>query len=265
MTEKSVLAWYFAPANKRLNHGDGRLIRVGETHGVTGRPMLCEHGLHGSIRPLDALQYASSSTVFRVRLSGPLVKGDDKCAALKRTYIAELEAELVLGEFARKCASAVLHLWNAPNIVKQWLHTGDPGLRNAAWSAAWNAAESAAESAARSAASSAALSVAWRSAAESVARNAAKSAARSAAESAARSAASSAALSVAWRSVAWRSAAESVARNAAKSAARSAAESAASSAASSAAWSAAWDAAWGAQNKKLQTMLLKAIKQQVKP
>ena len=94
-----------------------------------------------------------------------------------------------LRALARRFAMRVIDRWNAPQIVRDWLETGDESLRLAAWSAAtaataaWSAAESAAW-----AAWSAAESAAW-SAAESAAR-AAWSAAESAAWSAARSAAS---------------------------------------------------------------------------
>ncbi len=173
-TEKSVLAWYFPAADKRLKNGDGRLIRVGETHTVDGPPILCEHGLHASIKPLDALNYASSPIVFRVRLSGSIVRGDDKLVATSRTYVAELDATLVLNELARKCALSVIHLWDAPKVVIKWLETGNPLLknaadgaaRNAADGAAWNAADGAAMSAAAAwnAADGAAYSAAWNAA-----------------------------------------------------------------------------------------------------
>ena len=50
--------------------------------------------------------------------------------------------------FARWCALQVIHLWNCPDVVKQYLETGDEGLRDAAWYAAWNAAWNAASDAA---------------------------------------------------------------------------------------------------------------------
>ena len=186
----SILAWYFAPPDKRLAHGDGRLIRVGATHTVDCRPVLCKQGLHASVRPLDALSYASSPFVFRVRLSGHVAHGVDKCAATSRKYLVELNAEPLLRDFARKCAASQLHLWDAPPVVRGWLKTGNESLQSSAWSVARSAALSAAESAALSAAES----VAW-SAAESAALSAAESAALSAAESAAESAARSAARS----------------------------------------------------------------------
>ena len=160
-TERSVLAWYFSAADKRLKYGDGRLIRVGDTHTVKGPPILCRRGLHASIKPLDALGYASSPIVWRVRLSGSIVRDDDKLVATSRTYLAEIDTTLILGVFGRKCALSVIHLWDASEVVKKWLETGDVSLRNAAKRAARIAAKCAAESAAESAAWSAAESAAW--------------------------------------------------------------------------------------------------------
>lgn len=37
---------------------------------------------------------------------------------------------------AREQALSIIHLWNAPDVVLQYLETGDEILREAAWSAA---------------------------------------------------------------------------------------------------------------------------------
>jgi len=73
------------------------------------------------------------------------------------------------GQFARWCALQVTHLWDCPDVVKQYLETGGEGLRDAARSAALDAAHTtaytpahiAASDAARSAARSAAWDAAW--------------------------------------------------------------------------------------------------------
>jgi hypothetical protein len=182
-----MLGWYFAPENGRLANGDGRRIRVGLTHSVDAPVILCRHGLHASERVIDALTYSTSSILYRVRLSGLIVRGDDKACATTRTYVARINAENVLREFARRCALQHVKKWDAPPVVVEYLKTGNPKLRSVAWSAAWSAARSASRSASRSAARSASRS-ASRSAAWSAAQSAAWSAAQSAAESAAWSA-----------------------------------------------------------------------------
>jgi len=216
-----VMAWYFSDETKKLRYGDGRETALGITHEVDELPVLCKCGLHGSKRLIDAIKYAPSAIVWRVELSGKMDISDDKIAAQKRRYVSGgIDISDTLREFARKQALSVAHLWDMPDIVREWLETGDETKRLAA--------ESAAESAARSAASPAASS---------------------AARSAARSAAELAAWSAAWLA-AW---------FVAESAARSAASPAARSAAWSAVWSAAWSAVDSAAEKMLVKMVEKAI------
>ena len=240
---KAWLGWHFANETETLRFGDGRKIEVGTTHKVDCTPILCKLGLHASKIVREALNYAPGNILFRVQLGGKIIHGDDKSVATSRKYLARVDAELILREFARKCALQVIHLWKCPQVVQDYLESGDESLRSAARSTARSTAESAAWSAARSTAESAAYS-----ATESAAYSAAWSAAESAAESAAYSAAYSATRRVAW----------SAARSAAWSAARSAAESAAYSATESAAHSAARNA----QSKMLDKMVLDAIKKQ---
>lgn len=136
-------AWYFSTEDLKLRHGDGRLIKVGATHKVDCEPALCEYGLHASKRPIDALQYAPGPIIWRVELGGKIVKGDDKLCATSRKYLWGFDTTTMLREFARKCALDVIHLWDAPEVVKTYLTTGDESLwaaaRAAAWDAAWDA------------------------------------------------------------------------------------------------------------------------------
>ena len=183
-----------------------------------GAVVMCESGLHASRHPFDALTYAPGATLCKVLVCRDVQEDKDKLVARERVIVARIDATALLRRFARRCALDVLgSIPDAPEILVQYLKTGDESIRSAARNAAWSAAENAAESAARSAA-------------ERAARSAAESAAESAAWSAARNAAWSAAESAAW------SAARSAARSAAERAARSAAERAARSAARSAAW-----------------------------
>ena len=140
----TFLGWYFAQPDGRLANGDGRRIVLGETHKVTGWPVLCAHGLHASPTVLDALQYAQSAILYRVSLSGGIVHGDDKSCATERAYLARLDAADVLRKFARECALSVVGLWDAPNVVREFLTTGDESCRAAAWDAAAPVAASAA-------------------------------------------------------------------------------------------------------------------------
>ena len=148
--------YWFAKAGGKLGYGDGRTPRVGRTHRVDVTPVLCVAGLHASPTPLAALEFAGSSILYGVHLSGEIVHGDDKSTATERTYIWRMDATHILRAFARRCALDVIHLWDAPEVTVRYLRTGDQSLRAAAlaaaraaawdaalfaaWAAAWDAA-----------------------------------------------------------------------------------------------------------------------------
>ena len=140
--------WHFAPSSGLLRYGDSREVKPGVTFEVDGPPVLCRHGLHDSILPLDALSYAPGPFVSRTMLGGEVVCGDDKRVATQRTHLWCYDATEVLRRFARLCALDVLHLWDAPVIVVRYLRTGDESIRAAAWDAALDAARAAAREAA---------------------------------------------------------------------------------------------------------------------
>ena len=142
-------AWYFSSEDRRLRHGDGREIRLGETHEVSGEIEMCKNGLHASKKAIDALYYAPGPIVYRVELSGEIKKGEDKLVAQKRTYLSGgIDVSEILRKFARMCALDVVDMWEAPEVVIRYLKTGDKSIRVAAWAAArtaapdavWNAA-----------------------------------------------------------------------------------------------------------------------------
>jgi hypothetical protein len=173
-------AWYFSEKSRKLRYGDDRAIEISKTHRVRGELALCEHGLHASVRPIDALSHAPGPIVYRVKLHGEILQGDDKACAKARTYVAGgIDASEELRSFARWCALQVVHLWDCPPIVKQYLETGDESIRAAARDAAWDAAMAAAWAATRDAAWDAAWAAA-RAAAWDAAMAAARDAARDA-------------------------------------------------------------------------------------
>lgn len=142
-------AYYFSNNDQTLAYGDGRKIIVGETHAVDCEPILCGQGLHASKEPFDALQYAKGKYLYKVELSGRIVEGDNKVVATHRKYIKCIDAEDLLRYFARQQALSVVHLWDAPDVVVEYLTSGGESLRVAAWVAAWDAAWAAAWDAAR--------------------------------------------------------------------------------------------------------------------
>jgi len=104
--------WHFLPddgclaAYDRYGERVPGTIRVtqGQTLRLDGEPVCCRRGFHGSLRALDALQYApdaSGALVEYVRYSGHLDYRADKFSATERTCLyGPADASQVLREFA---------------------------------------------------------------------------------------------------------------------------------------------------------------------
>ena len=252
-----------------LPHNDGRPVAVGVTHTHDGEIVPCKSGLHASAHPMDALAYACTNQLWLVELGGTILPHGtpvDKHAASERTYLARIDAEPLLREFARWCALQVVPVWNCPDVVRQYLETGDEEIRDAAWDAACDAANAACDAAnaacdAANAARDAAWAAAWDAACDAAnaacdAANAARDAACDAANAACDAAnaacdAANAARDAAW-DAAWDAACD--AANAACDAAN-AARDAAWDATRAATRAAARDAAWAAQRDHLKRLV----------
>jgi hypothetical protein len=190
VVSKPILAWHFVARDRKLGHGDGRIVRKGQTLRVDPPITLCVHGLHASVQPLDALGYAAPEQLIacRVRVGGEIVTDDDKIAGSERTCLWWVDAEKTLHEFACWCAEGALKragvtdvwCWAAIDTKRKWLRgeATDAELA-AAWAAAWDAARAAARAAA-GAAAWAAAGAAARAAAGAAAGDAAWDAARAA-------------------------------------------------------------------------------------
>ena len=153
---KRNLAWHFV--NEKLRDGSP-VPKDGVWLEYKGPLVLCESGLHWSRTPFDALQYAPGNTLCLVEIGGEIVEknGDDKGISSRRKIIVRMEAEELLRYFARMQALSVIHLnEDLPEIVCNYLMTGDEAIRDAAWAAARDAAMASAWDAAGDAARAAA-------------------------------------------------------------------------------------------------------------
>jgi len=164
-------------------HFTGNTLRNGKPIPPTGEWLIhdgpivpCRFGLHASEHPLDALAYAPGNLLHRVELEGDLQShGEpiDKWVGRQRKIVATIDAEPLLGEFARWCALQVIHLWEASPVVREYLETGNKSMRAtaeaAARAAAWDASRAASRADARDAAASAADAVAPAAAASAAA------------------------------------------------------------------------------------------------
>ena len=124
--------WHFIAEDRRLRFGNHELVEEGKTYRTDGEPVLCHRGLHASERALDALDYAPGPIICRVTLGEMIVHGEDKSAATERTVLWMADATETLGSFARWCALQVIDTWGAPDVVRQYLETGDASIKNVA-------------------------------------------------------------------------------------------------------------------------------------
>lgn len=141
MNQKTLRVWHFFRDDGRTGEGLLR-VKVWETMHVKGEIIPCRNGLHGSVRAIDAMRYAPGVMVQIADLSGTIIPHGtpvDKHAASARTCIAIANAEPTLRYFARWCALSVTDKWDPPQVVIDFLMTGNPELRAAARAAAWAA------------------------------------------------------------------------------------------------------------------------------
>lgn len=183
MTE-TIKAWHFVADTLR----DGRPVpKDGVWLRHEGRIKICASGLHASRRPWDALKYSPGATLCYVECRGGVQQQSDKLACRERRIIMRADVTETLRYFARMQALSAINLWPSapPDVVLDYLMTGDESLRRASLDASWAASRVAA----RGAANTAARDAAW-----DAAKAAAKAAARAAARAAANTAASVAAI-----------------------------------------------------------------------
>lgn len=171
----TVYGWHFLYEGHKLRDGttapkNGEWLKV-------KNPVICKRGLHGSLTPYDALQYAPGPILCLCEFSKPADQHDDKFVSSRRRIIARMDATEMLRYYARMQALSVIHCWDAPDVVLDYLMTGDKYIRSAAWSATRAAAMEEAWSAAWWATRAATESAAAWLAAWSATRMAAKSAA----------------------------------------------------------------------------------------
>lgn len=97
-----VLAWHFVATDRKLR--DGTTVAAGYTYEVQPPISLCQWGLHASVRPIDALNYALVPVACRVRMRGTIIHGEDKLVATRRDVLSCWDASRELRLSAVWCA-----------------------------------------------------------------------------------------------------------------------------------------------------------------
>jgi hypothetical protein len=126
-------AYHFVGATLR----DGRPVPPdGEWLVHEGPVKLCKSGLHFSRHPFDALRYATGAILCLDDVEDIVEEVPDKGVCRRRRIVRRIDATELLWGFTRWCALQVADLWDAPDVVRRYLETGDELLR-AASGAAW--------------------------------------------------------------------------------------------------------------------------------
>jgi hypothetical protein len=112
---------------------------VGEWLTYEGNVRICCSGLHASYDPFDALHYAPGATLHQVEVEQIVEEQGDKLVCRRRKIVKTVDATALIRKFACECALSVIHLWNAPDVVKRYLETQDESLRQEAYNAAYAA------------------------------------------------------------------------------------------------------------------------------
>ena len=153
MKRETIFGWHFVGDKLR----DGSPVPRDGVWLPEIKPIkICERGYHGSLHPFDALRYAPGDTLCRCEYRGEILHDGDKFVASQRRIITRMDATEMLRYFARMQALSVVHLWDAPDVVLDYLIIGDDSARAAACAAACAAAYDAAYAAAYDAACAAA-------------------------------------------------------------------------------------------------------------
>ena len=136
-------AWHFlaVDADGKPVLRDRRPLVLGKWLEHVGPIVLCESGLHASTRAIDALHYAPGSFVTLVEVADVAYRDEDKLVCARRRPLWGYDATPVLRGFARRVAKSRLCDWRGPvpQVVLDWLDTGDETRRSAAESAAESA------------------------------------------------------------------------------------------------------------------------------
>ena len=133
----SVLAWHFT--GDRLRDGSP-IPRKKRWLRHEGPLEICKSGLHASRHPFNALHYAPGNILHRVKCDGEIVQDADKLVCSRRMILQSLDVERLLRRFAKDQALSVIHLWDAPQVVVDYLRGDDDSIRTAARAAARDAA-----------------------------------------------------------------------------------------------------------------------------
>ena len=116
LRKEKVDGWHFLLEDGRLRYGDNRFVKVGDrlqyktfgdnykTFGDNDKgPILCEIGMHASIRLVDALEYAPGPLLCRVTIEKDISSDRTKIVGRYRTALSKRSFVKGLKKFIIDC------------------------------------------------------------------------------------------------------------------------------------------------------------------
>jgi hypothetical protein len=127
----SDYAWHFITSTGLLRDGS-KAAADGEAETYDGELIICEKGLHASVRLIDAVAYAPGTTLRLVKVFNAITERD-KLVCSRREIVHTLDFTKILEEFASYVTDKVRYeertpsfFWNSPKNrvieLKQWFN-----------------------------------------------------------------------------------------------------------------------------------------------
>jgi hypothetical protein len=160
-------AWHFTSGWELR---DGKPLEIGKTYRHDGALIICESGLHASVKLFDAMQYAPGSVLSLVECGGEIIKESDKLCCRERTVLHAEDIDKTLHLAACDIAEAALLIaefydkrcWLAIEAKRAWVRGDISGdILDASCAASWAASLSAISAASRAAIRAASRAASW--------------------------------------------------------------------------------------------------------
>lgn len=105
--------------------GDKLIPPLGEWQEYHGSSSLKFFGLSAHTNHYTALKYAKGHLLHKVELAGEIYKESNSIFAERRRFVATIDVTELMYEFARGCAWGVIDQWGAPEVVLEYLESGE--------------------------------------------------------------------------------------------------------------------------------------------
>src|SRR5512144_1448552 len=89
---EAIPVWHFLPADWRLRFGPRTLVTPGLVLAEDRPLQMCEVGLHGARRAIDAFIYSPGPVVSHCLIWGDVIEDDDNLCGSRREHVAMADA-----------------------------------------------------------------------------------------------------------------------------------------------------------------------------